>query len=467
MPQKPDVELDLKPVKADEELDLQPVQPQDTGWLGSVRKGIKQFITEGIPAAAKQVGEFGKGAGIQLGQMGSEVAPIISKGITALGGTGSAIPSFPRPQNPNPQNPAQMLGYSLTGAAAQMMPFGKVGKALMPGSPLMGNALAEMLGTAGVTGLQTGSPEDAAMAAGLVGATSLAGRGLTKLMGGAGRKITMTTIRPRAVDYRAMPGKDVENAFYQAVSKHGISADVGQAYAQVEDKLNQLRQARKPLVSGPTGQVDMNRIFSDALNEVHKSAYEQKLAGVSDRVKDALIKMQQDMFNSRQGNMVLDLEHAENAKEALGLLGLWNHGAREDDAKVGEHAANVIYSKVREAIEAASPSGTQLAALNKQMSELLPIKHAIIARLPVDERNRMLSLTQQMGLFGILGLNSSARFFPIIASTLQKSGRFADLLRFGAKTPSGGLTTAVKGVIGSTADQYDIDPETYKLVPRK
>jgi hypothetical protein len=64
--------------------------------------------------------------------------------------------------------------------------------------------------------------------------------------------------------------------------------------------------------------------------------------------------------------------------------------------------------------------------LNKQMSELIPISNAALRRLPVEQRNNMIGLTDSIGLF-------SSIFDPkalalIGANKLARSGKFGEFL---------------------------------------
>lgn len=76
------------------------------------------------------------------------------------------------------------------------------------------------------------------------------------------------------------------------------------------------------------------------------------------------------------------------------------------------------------AIEKNAPEGVK--ELNKQMSDLIPISNAALRRLPVEQRNNMISLTDSIGLF-------SAIFDPrslalLGANRLAKSGKFGNFL---------------------------------------
>lgn len=90
-----------------------------------------------------------------------------------------------------------------------------------------------------------------------------------------------------------------------------------------------------------------------------------------------------------------------------------------------------------------------MAELNKQISELIPISNASLRRLPIEQRNNVISLTDSIGLYG-------AMFDPkalvlIGANRLSKSGKFGNFLvnvseRIGkSKLPSGNVGSRVFG----------------------
>ena len=83
-----------------------------------------------------------------------------------------------------------------------------------------------------------------------------------------------------------------------------------------------------------------------------------------------------------------------------------------------------FYRQLRQEIEKKAPEG--IRSINKQISELIPISHAIIRRIPVAERNNVFSLTDIIS--GGLSFGNPKAVGLFIANRLTKSGQFAKLL---------------------------------------
>ena len=64
--------------------------------------------------------------------------------------------------------------------------------------------------------------------------------------------------------------------------------------------------------------------------------------------------------------------------------------------------------------------------INKQLSDLIPISHAIIRRIPVAERQNVLSLTDIISGGFAIGNPKAMGLFAL--NRLTKSGSFAKLL---------------------------------------
>ncbi len=68
----------------------------------------------------------------------------------------------------------------------------------------------------------------------------------------------------------------------------------------------------------------------------------------------------------------------------------------QDQAK--QIVADAVYRKVREQIEAAAQNaGSAIQDLNRQMGDILPIRDAVIRRIPVAQRQEILSLKEFLG----------------------------------------------------------------------
>ena len=76
-------------------------------------------------------------------------------------------------------------------------------------------------------------------------------------------------------------------------------------------------------------------------------------------------------------------------------------------------------------IEKAAPEGVR--EINQQLSELIPIQNAALRRLPVEQRNQAIGLTDSIGLFSAV---FDPRALLILGATkASKSGRVGNVLQ--------------------------------------
>lgn len=200
-----------------------------------------------------------------------------------------------------------------------------------------------------------------------------------------GRKIQASTIRPRMVDMR--DGFD-----WAVLDRFKLKGNLEQSLGQVNSELDRLRTARNNLIQPGTSTVDLQKVFADTQSELARDLGNLKYAGQGQKTLAALKSIEDDVTKFA-GNTPVDVRVAENAKEHFGKMGAWSYGRTDLDSAVQEQVADRLYLKLKDAIEQSlGPQGDEVKSLNKQMQKLLPVKHAMMARIPVEERNRMFSL---------------------------------------------------------------------------
>lgn len=233
-----------------------------------------------------------------------------------------------------------------------------------------------------------------------------------------GKKIQTTVMKPSSADIDA--GFDVNN-----VAKYDVGGTLPQSYSKVSQR-----------IAG----------YGDRLNKI-KEEYGDPM--VID-MRDTLIATQRELLgrgkNLRQGelNNALDTLEKElttfvpewkqrkvsfidgwKAKAAAGEEAALHHDPmKAKNANAKEQVYNTFYSKMREQLEQNAPEAYQEA--NKALSELIPIRNAIIRRMPINERNNVVGLLDLISA-GSTALNPKAA--PLfLASRLARSGKFADIL---------------------------------------
>ncbi len=307
--------------------------------------------------------------------------------------------------------------------------------------------------TGAMTAIQSGGDPEAGLQGGKVAAgTTLFLGMLAAPLAKWGRRIQNATIRPRAMD--------VKDGFkMETIDKLGLKGNLEQSFNQVEKKLTDLRTARNNLIKPGTANVDLGKAFDLALTEIEQKAKELHFGEMGDTAINEVKKIREGVQNmlhppqapsgllTAKGKAMpaaqpalnaVDISKVENLKEFMGMTGSWAFGRGEPDAKVKELVANTLYSKLRGAIEQSlGPQGAQVKALNKQMQELIPVKHAMMARLPVEQRNQVFSLTDIAAMIPAI-VTGDVRMLALEGLTRgQKNIRFGNLMRRGVPQGAG------------------------------
>jgi len=249
-------------------------------------------------------------------------------------------------------------------------------------------------------------------------------KGIQKLGGGAikaSEKIESSLIKPTKSD--VSDGFNIEN-----IKKYNLGGNLTQTLQKTDDKLAELTtQLKDKIGSRPSAVIDLNDVAEKTAKDIlsNKSKYFGDNAGVK-RVLENL----SNEIESVSSNGLVDLPEAQILKQAAGQKGAWVFGFVDPDAKATEMIYTRFYQKLKKEIEEKAPEGVK--EINKQISELIPISHAIIRRIPVAERNNVFSLTDIIS--GGLSFGNPKALGLFIANRLTKSGQFAKLLgQFGEK----------------------------------
>lgn len=328
--------------------------------------------------------------------------------------------------------------YLIPGAAEEKL----VAKAPQ-GLKLIARAASSAFSTGALSAAHGESPTAPAA---IAGGMTLLGGALTPAITAAGRKIQASTIRPRIAD--------VKDGFkWATLDRFKLKGNLEDSLKQVESELSRLRAARNAKLAPGRANVNIQQAFDDAEQELTQDVGQLKLAGQSKKAQEALRALRDDVLNAA-GSGTVDIRAAESAKEHLGMMGSWVYGRSDPESKVTELVANRVYSQLKNAIEKSLGSeGPEVRALNKQMQDLIPVKHAMVARLPVEERNRMFSLTDIASMLPAV-MTGDVRKLGLTGLTLaQKSLKFGNWLNrnAGAAAKAGSVGGKVLGGVEAQA----------------
>jgi hypothetical protein len=279
----------------------------------------------------------------------------------------------------------------------------------------------------GISKLQGASQEESATNALISGALPWAGTALTGLKGTAGKaanKIETSIIKPTKADLK--DGFKTENVF-----KYDVGGTLQQTAQKTNDKIVQLSAQLNTAIKGSDSKIDVLDLLASVEKDLGGS--KTKTFGANTKMTKAL-----DFFTNElaevSDNGVVSLSEAQQMKRAVGKLGAWYYGARDPEANAIETVANNLYTKLRTVIEQSSPK--EVADINKQLSELIPIENAIIRRVPIAERGNVFGLTDIISaLPAVESVKNPANWWLFAINKLSKSGRFAKVLNKASRTP--------------------------------
>jgi hypothetical protein len=331
----------------------------------------------------------------------------------------------------NQYTPGQIIGTGLN-AGLTTATFGSAG---LGGGLLSRTAQSALLGTgyqfAGDLQGKKTPGIDLLGGAAIGAAIPLAGSGLSFLknnvVGGGletlGTKIQTSVIRPSMNDLEK--GFKIEN-----VNKYDLGGSLNQTLVKVNAKMNTLGQQLKQLVSNSGDTLDLAHTYA----ETEKALTSGKAQNFGEN--KAILRVLEDVkaeiehLTGSGDNATVDLATAQEVKRAAGTLGSWVNGFADKDANARQQVYTKFYQVLRQQIEGADV-GPEIKAINKQLSDLIPINNAVVRRIPVADRNNAISLSDAMGLIGtvfdprtavVAGINKASKS-GIAGNALVKAGQ--------------------------------------------
>lgn len=407
---------------------------------------VAGFLT---PAKDAAIG-FGK----SLAKTGQTILKPVDKVLSALGVEGATAPGRElsdealKPKGffqgvGNTVGSAAQTGAVLNSVAPVTAAITKSAQAIK--APQIVKTLADITGRSafdaatgyGLTKLQGGSNDSANTVAIISGALPWAGAAFTygakPLLTQVGEKIQYALIKPTKTDL--VNGFKVEN-----VNKYNLGGSLEQTAQKTQAAITERAAKLQSMLKPGSASVDLTETYVNTANAVKKLKFEN--AGANTAIQRELDKLAQEL-DVLSKNGTIDIAQAQLVKRAFGSKGAWEWNVPREDANAVEAVYTTAYNFLKTQIEKSAASAGQpgVRAINKELSELIPIEQALIRRLPVAARQNPISLTDLVSLIG--GSKLGVPLF--ILNRLTKSGKAGAAL---AKTPAeirGGVGTAVFG----------------------
>jgi hypothetical protein len=299
-----------------------------------------------------------------------------------------------------PTNQLQRMGYT----TEQILEFVGGGGAArgairgIGGRGILAGGLAEGVGAGTVSMAQTGDPRaasfDAALDSILTVGFGAAGKGLKYV----GRRAMRTAINPSRVDINQ--GFDVENIF-----KYNLEGTLPQMARKVNARMSELsNDLRASIAKHGDVEIDLYELIQNAEKEMRASGakYSFQIAEMGpavEKVFGAIAAFMPDFAARMKAGLPLTvgLSDAQSFKQAVGLLGSFTKSFPDVNPQALEMFADALYTQLRKAVEVGAP---EVRAINKQLSELIPINDAVIRALPDAAKKRMLELGELILISG-------------------------------------------------------------------
>lgn len=326
-----------------------------------------------------------------------------------------------------PQTPAEKVGFygeqiaeflapgNVAKKVSQVNKLRKIPGFLGKATRFATRSLAEAGLVGGQTAIQTGEVGDEAKTNAIIAAAfPILTRSAFKLAGVTGKKIQDTVIKPSL--------SDIKNGFdIKTIQKYNLGGGLKTMLGKTQNKMNTLSRDLKSTLVGSNEVVDLADVYFDTSADLLKNkaknfgnikAINRVLGNLSDELDEVVPSLK------------ANLEQATTIKRGAGTKGSWVFGSADPDANAVEAVYTKFYQKLKTAIE--NKGSSQIQGINKQLSELIPVQSALLKRIPVAERNNLLSLTDSIGLYASV---FDPRALALIgAKKLSASGSFANML---------------------------------------
>lgn len=402
-----------------------PATPPEKGIIGTTKsdslfgKLIDNSVTRGIqkyvPGAkvGQAIGTLG-GLGLTAGKEALGLAP---KGATKAYDT--SAPSPLQVAGDVASSAATVAGFKIPApiGASAMRTIGKT--ALQTGAlgaiAGAGTGAQKTTGEALPTGQDIASVAKGAAVGGATGA-AIGGitSGITQLLTKAGDKIMNSVIKPSTAD--------IEDGFsVETIKKYDLGGSLKTTMSKTEQRMNALTSDLNNKLSATDSKINLEDVYNKTAKRL--SGSKLSMFGSNASTARALEGLKAEIAALDDAGQ-LAIPDAQLVKRASGQYGAWTFGNTDPDATARQKVFNAFYNEMKEAIEEGSPEGVR--EINKQISELIPVMNAVIRRIPIAERNNILSLGDIITLSASAVNPSALGGFAL--NLASKSGAFGSAL---------------------------------------
>lgn len=316
--------------------------------------------------------------------------------------------------------PQAISGVQKVISPLQKTSLGRIGTAVGTGTIFGGlqgasTALKEQKAVvpSAIGGATTGALIGGTLQGGLEGINFLAEK--AKILG---QKIQQTSLKPSLKDIKS--GFKIEN-----VEKYNLGGSTEDTLDKATLALQERGRKLREVLTSKDNPIDV----MEAVSETKKRLAGEKLGKFGTNVEEKkAVQNLIDEINETFGKKTkIDLGDANQLKQATGLQGAWQYGKPDKSAKAEEQVYNTFYEVLKELIEK-NANDPLVKSLNKEMSEIIPIQHSAVKRLPVEMRNQPLGLKESASILTSIGSGNAAPMGWLLVEHALKSGKVGSFL---------------------------------------
>lgn len=237
-----------------------------------------------------------------------------------------------------------------------------------------------------------------------------------------GKRMGFTIIKPNQADIRDVKGDPAKatKTFTENIYKHDLGGSLRETAFKSEMKLQKLSRQLKALLKKDPQKFDLTDAYYDTYKKLYNAP---KTFGNTQAINSSLGRLANEIDNISGGEGV-SLLTANQVKQGAGAKGAWVYGRIDPEAMADEIVYTKFYSKLRDKID--NVGSPIIQKINQTISEIIPIHNAVLRRIPVAERNNLLSLTTDIGMYA--SVFDPRALALVAADQMSKSGKFANFL---------------------------------------
>lgn len=211
---------------------------------------------------------------------------------------------------------------------------------------------------------------------------------------GAGESIQQRVIKPTQKDIKA--GFKIEN-----VSKYDVGGNLGDSFVKVKDQIksnmDELNNIVSTIAPKKRYKFDLENYVNELEDKYRKGGVQ--LLGQGKKVLDEVENLKGELdlaLGSNWRDNLSGFEDVLDIKRRSGLNAAFMHDATKSQPTPEEKVWTDFYMLLKDKLEKEAPPEFQ--AVNKRLSELIPIEQALIRRIPIAERQNVLNVADIVSL---------------------------------------------------------------------